>query len=257
MSSNSQATALRIVDFQLIRRAQDGDSGAFATLFQTHKARIHSLCLRMTNNGAEAEDLTQDTFVQVFRNLSAFRGKSAFPTWLYRVAVNTVLMHFRRNRHFQLSLDTRYENAEGDKPALREYGLRDPRLDSSVMRVALGRAISKLPAGARTVFILHAIEGYQHHEVASFLGCSIGTSKSQLHKAKEKLRDMLSAGTGIESGARELTSRQKEWKLPISRQASAGARFAQSAASLGPTGLRHDPAIPYGLDRMEPGITPY
>lgn len=231
MSSNSQATPSRIVDFELIRRAQDGDSGAFATLFQTHKARIYSLCLRMTNNGAEAEDLTQDTFVQVFRHLSSFRGNSAFSTWLYRIAVNTVLMHFRRNKSLQLSLDDAwYQSAEGDKPVKREYGLRDSRLDSSVMRVALGRAISRLPAGARTVFILHAIEGYQHHEVASFLGCSVGTSKSQLHKAEEKLRNMLSVGTGMESEIRKLTSSQKEWELSISLQASAGAHFAQSVA---------------------------
>jgi RNA polymerase sigma-70 factor (ECF subfamily) len=196
MSSNSQAAASRIVDSELVKRAQDGDSGAFATLFQTYKTRIYSLCLRMTNNGTEAEDLTQDTFVQLFRNLSAFRGESAFSTWLYRIAINTVLMHFRRNRLLQLSLDTPYDKAEGDKPVLREYGIRDGRLDNSVMRVALGRAISKLPEGVRTVFILHAIEGYQHHEVASFLGCSIGTSKSQFHKAKEKLRSLLSMGTG-------------------------------------------------------------
>lgn len=165
-----------------------------------------------------------------FATCLRFVANRLFPRGFIGVAVNTVLMHFRRNRHFQLSLDTRYEKAEGDKPAMREYGLRDTRLDSSVMRVALGRAISKLPEGARTVFILHAIKGYQHHEVASFLGCSIGTSKSQLHKAKEKLRGILSGGSGIESGTRELTSRQKEWKLPISLQATAGARFAQSAA---------------------------
>jgi RNA polymerase sigma-70 factor, ECF subfamily len=230
MNSNCQETAFRIMDFQLVRRAQNGDGGAFAKLFQTHKGRIYSLCLRMTNNGAEAEDLTQDTFVQVFRNLSAFHGKAAFSTWLYRVAINTVLMHFRRNRPFHPSLDARYDKAEGDKPAMREYGVRDGRLDSSVMRVTLGRAISKLPEGARTVFILHAIEGYQHHEVAGFLGCSVGTSKSQLHKAKQKLRNILSAGTRVESEPSDLALAQPEWEVPMAVQVRAGAGLAESTA---------------------------
>jgi RNA polymerase sigma-70 factor, ECF subfamily len=175
----------------LIRRAQKGDPDAFATLFHTHKIRVYSLCLRMTNNATEAEDLAQDAFLQVFRKLSTFRGDSALSTWLYRIAVNTVLMHFRRKSPCRVSLDESYENQGGTKPVRREYGTRDGRLETSVTRVALARAIGELPEGYRAIFLLHEVEGYQHREIAELLGCSVGTSKSQLHKAKLRIRDHL------------------------------------------------------------------
>jgi RNA polymerase sigma-70 factor (ECF subfamily) len=182
----------RSLDAELIRRAQQGDSEAFATLFHTHKMRIYSLCLRMTNNSAEAEDLAQDAFLQVFRKLSSFRGDSALSTWLYRIAVNTVLMHFRRKTPCRISLDEPIRNHDDAKSARREYGTRDGRLDSAVTRVALTRAISELPEGYRAIFLLHEVEGYQHREIARLLGCSVGNSKSQLHKAKLKIREFLS-----------------------------------------------------------------
>jgi RNA polymerase sigma-70 factor, ECF subfamily len=189
--SNSTSTN-RSLDAELIRRAQQGDSEAFATLFHTHKMRIYSLCLRMTNNAAEAEDLAQDAFLQVFRKLSSFRGDSALSTWLYRIAVNTVLMHFRRKTPCRISLDEPIRNHDDAKSARREYGTRDGRLDSAVTRVALTRAISELPEGYRAIFLLHEVEGYQHREIARLLGCSVGNSKSQLHKAKLKIREFLS-----------------------------------------------------------------
>src|ERR1700687_57752 len=179
------------LDSALIKRAQLGDSDAFATLFHTHKMRIYSLCFRMTNNATEAEDLAQDAFLQVFRKLASFRGDSALSTWLHRIAVNTVLMHFRRKAPGGVSLDEPYTSHTDAKPARREYGTRDGRLETSVTRVALNRAISELPENYRAIFLLHEVEGYQHREIAELLGCSVGNSKSRLHKAKLQIRDFL------------------------------------------------------------------
>ncbi len=191
MNSPSRGASSNRIGFDLIKRAQRGDSDAFATLFDTHKTRVYSLCLRMTNNVAEAEDLAQDAFVQVFRKLNTFRGDSALSTWLYRIAVNTVLMHFRRKSPCRVSLDETITDQSGTKPVRREYGTRDGRLETSVTRLALARAISALPHGYRAIFLLHEVEGYQHREIAKLLGCSVGTSKSQLHKAKLRIREIL------------------------------------------------------------------
>src|ERR1700686_1612947 len=139
------------VDSEVIRRAQEGDAEAFATLFHAHKSRIYSVCLRMTNNAAEAEDLTQDAFLQVFRKIATFRGDSAFSTWLHRIAVNTVLMHFRKKSLCQVSLDEPYGNSDGAKTR-REYATKDHRLAGCVDRVALACAIKELPHGHRTIF---------------------------------------------------------------------------------------------------------
>lgn len=190
MNRDATVTSNR-ANADLVRRAQRGDAEAFATLFHAHKARIYSLCLRMTNNAVEAEDLTQDAFLQVFRKLSTFRGDSALSTWLYRIAVNTVLMHFRRKSPCRISLDEPVTNGDGSKEVRREYGIKDGRLETSVTRVALTRAISELPEGYRVIFLLHEVEGYQHREIAKLLRCSVGTSKSQLHKAKLRIRELL------------------------------------------------------------------
>src|SRR6266568_5637966 len=176
-------------DLDLVKRAQQGDADAFASLFHSHKARIYSVCLRMTNNTAEAEDLTQDAFLQVFRKLLTFRGDSALSTWLYRIAVNTVLMHFRKKSLRQISLDEPYN--QDAKVVRREYGSRDDRLTGCVDRIALARAIKDLPDGYRTIFLLHEVEGYEHQEIAELLDCSVGNSKSQLHKAKLRIRELL------------------------------------------------------------------
>jgi RNA polymerase sigma-70 factor (ECF subfamily) len=186
---NSDSTTV-LVDSEVVKRAQQGDSDAFATLFHAHKARIYSVCLRMTNNAAEAEDLTQDAFLQVFRKIATFRGDSAFSTWLHRIAVNTVLMHFRKKSLSQVSLDEPYSNSDGAK-IRREYGTKDNRLAGCVDRVALASAIKELPPGYRTIFLLHEVEGYEHQEIAEMLGCSVGNSKSQLHKAKLRIRELL------------------------------------------------------------------
>jgi RNA polymerase sigma-70 factor, ECF subfamily len=174
----------------LVKRAQAGDEQAFATLFQQHKTRVYSVCLLMTKDVAEAEDLTQEAFLQVFRAIGSFRGEAAFSTWLYRVAVNTVLMRLRRRKSPPtVSLD---EPVSTESPSLRrDFGKKDLELSGVVDRIALRRAIQELPEGCRTIFALHEVEGYQHHEIAELLNCSIGNSKSQLHKAKLKMRDLL------------------------------------------------------------------
>lgn len=174
----------------LVERAQAGDEHAFATLFQTHKKRVYSVCLLMTKDAAEAEDLTQEAFLQVFRSVGSFRGDSAFSTWLYRIAVNTVLMKLRRRKTPPLvSLD---EPVSAESPSLRrDVGTADLRLSGAVDRIALRRAMLELPEGCRRIFALHEVEGYQHHEIAKMLACSVGNSKSQLHKAKLKMRDLL------------------------------------------------------------------
>jgi len=174
----------------LVRRAQSGDEHAFATLFQQHKNRVYSVCLLMTKDVSEAEDLTQEAFLQVFRTVGSFRGDAAFSTWLYRVAVNTVLMKLRRRKSPPtVSLD---EPVSPESPSLhRDFGKNDPDLTGLIDRLALRRALGELPEGCRTIFALHEVEGYQHHEIAQLLDCSIGNSKSQLHKAKLKMRDLL------------------------------------------------------------------
>jgi RNA polymerase sigma-70 factor, ECF subfamily len=176
----------------LVQRAQRGDEQAFAALFQQHKRRVYSVCLQMTKDVADAEDLTQEAFMQVFRSVNSFRGDSAFSTWLYRIAVNTVLMKLRRRKAPQIvSLD---EPVSTDTPSLkRDIGRPDERLSGTIDRIALRRAMSELPEGCRRIFDLHEVKGYQHHEIAAMLDCSVGNSKSQLHKAKMKMRDLLFA----------------------------------------------------------------
>jgi len=176
---------------QLITRAKDGDEVAFGALFDAHKKRVYSICLRMTGNIAQAEDLTQDAFIQVFRKLRTFRGDSAFSTWLYRIAVNTVLMMFRKRDLRQISFDEPARPESSSAP--REHGRNDPQLLGIIDRIALIRAINELPSGYRRIFILHEVEGYEHQEIARLLRCSVGNSKSQLHKARLKIRELLLA----------------------------------------------------------------
>jgi RNA polymerase sigma-70 factor (ECF subfamily) len=213
-------------DMDLIQRVQRGDSEAFAALFYAHKPRIYSVCLRMTNNTAEAEDLTQDAFLQVFRKLATFRGDSALSTWLYRVAVNTVLMHFRKKALRQISLDEPCRQKDG-RAVRREYGIRDERLTGCVDRIALGRAIRELPAGYRRIFLLHEVEGYEHQEIAQLLHCSVGNSKSQLHKAKQRIQELLSNTADNASHAKR--TKTKNADKSMSAKAAAAPKWKPSA----------------------------
>jgi len=177
-------------DADVLTRAQAGDHHAFAQLYSLHKRRIYSLCLRMVGNVAEAEDLTQEAFLQLHRKIATFRGDSAFSTWLHRLAINVVLMHLRKKGLSVISLDEAMEPTPEEGPG-RSFGAPDLSLTGSIDRLALERAISELPAGYRLIFVLHDIEGYEHNEIAAMLDCSIGNSKSQLHKARLKLRDAM------------------------------------------------------------------
>lgn len=176
----------RASDLELTRAASSGDMPAFEELYSRHSRRVYSLCLRMTANTAEAEDLAQEVFIQLYRKAGSFRGESAFTTWLHRLTVNQVLMHFRRRgvRMEQVTED-------GESPQQIVAGTEDPSQMPVVDRIALDKAVSQLPPGYRAVFVLHDVEGHEHEEVARLLGCSVGTSKSQLHKARMKLRHLL------------------------------------------------------------------
>lgn len=188
---NRQAAAAPIwTEAEAIEGAKQGSAEAFEYLYHLHKRRVYSLCLRMTGNTAEAEDLAQEAFLQLFRKIGTFRGESAFSTWLHRLSVNVVLMHLRRKSLPETPLEEFTEPAQEDGPR-REIGERDQNLAGSLDRVNLERAIERLPPGYRTIFVLHDMEGYEHNEIAGMMGCSIGNSKSQLHKARMKLRDLL------------------------------------------------------------------
>jgi RNA polymerase sigma-70 factor, ECF subfamily len=163
-----------------------GDVQPFEELFKLYYGKVFAVCLRMTGNTAEAEDLSQEVFVQVFRKLETFRGESAFTTWLHRLTVNHVLMHFRKSRRRREHLT---EDGELPERAIEGQDILTslPILD----RLALDEAIVQLSPGYRDVFLLHDIEGLQHAEIAHIRGCSVGTSKSQLHKARMKMRRLL------------------------------------------------------------------
>jgi RNA polymerase sigma-70 factor (ECF subfamily) len=173
-------------DFQLAQSAARGDMAAFEEIYQRHHRRVYSICLRMLQNAYEAEDLTQDVFIQLYRKIGSFRGDSAFTTWLHRMTVNQVLMHFRkRTVKFEKTTE------EGETPVQLVPGTENPFKMPIVDKIALENAIDQLPAGYKNVFMLHDVEGFEHEEVAKILGCSVGTSKSQLHKARLKLQKLL------------------------------------------------------------------
>ena len=173
-------------DYALAQAASQGEMAAFEQLYQRHNRRVYSLCLRMTQNVSEAEDLAQEVFIQLFRKIGSFRGESAFTTWLHRLTVNQVLMHFRKR-----SVKLEQTTEEGETPIQVVVGTGNPNSMPVVDRIALDKAIGQLPPGYRTVFVLHDVEGHEHEEIARMLGCSVGTSKSQLHKARMKLRGLL------------------------------------------------------------------
>jgi RNA polymerase sigma-70 factor, ECF subfamily len=173
-------------DLELCRFAASGDLAAFELIYQRYNRRTYSLTLRMTGSQTEAEDLTQEVFIQLFRKVGSFRGDSAFSTWLHRLTVNQVLMHFRRR-----SYKNEKTSEDGEMPEQTVHGTANPNRMPVVDRIALKKAISELPNGYRNVFLLHDVEGFEHEEVARHLGISVGTSKSQLHKARLKLRTLL------------------------------------------------------------------
>lgn len=173
-------------DYELTQLSSKGNIAAFELLYERYHRRTYSLCLRMTNNQTEAEDLTQEVFIQLFRKAGSFRGDSAFSTWLHRLTVNQVLMHFRRR-----SFKNEKTSNDGEMPEQVVPGTENQKRMPVLDRIALTKAIGELPPGYKSVFVLHDVEGYEHEEVARLLGISVGTSKSQLHKARLKLRGLL------------------------------------------------------------------
>jgi RNA polymerase sigma-70 factor (ECF subfamily) len=175
-------------DRELTRMVAGGDMAAFEEVYRRHQRLVYGLCLRMTQSVPEAEDITQEVFVHLFRTIGSFRGEAAFTTWLHRLAANRVLMHFRKMKSRR---DETTEDGTLPERAGESVGGTAPGRTQLLDRVALGRALARLPRGYRTVFILHDIEGYEHEEVARIMGCAPGTSKSQLHKARLRMRKLL------------------------------------------------------------------
>ena len=168
-------------DADFVRSAQRGDRSAFERLYRTHVGRVYALCLRMTGEVGQAEDLTQEVFIRTWKKLGSFQHKSSFSSWLHRLAVNLILSHRRqRFRHSMSQLEDEeiatMETAAKRNPA----GIID-----------LERAIAALPTGARTIFVLHDIEGYGHDEIADLTRTAPGTTKAQLHRARQILRGIL------------------------------------------------------------------
>jgi RNA polymerase sigma-70 factor (ECF subfamily) len=187
-SKASRGTRPEMEDIQL---AQQGDAAAFERIYKLHSRRVYGLCLRMTGNQAQAEDLTQEAFLHLFHKIQTFRGDSAFSTWLHRLCVNVVLMRLRKKSLIGASLDELTEpNEETGAPGM-EIGAPDMRLGGVVDRLHLQHAIDQLAPGYKEMFLLHDVEGYEHNEIAEMVGCSVGNSKSQLHKARMCLRSLL------------------------------------------------------------------
>jgi len=188
--------------------AAAGDMNAFETIYRDHHQRVYALCLRMVRNASDAEDLTQEVFIQLFRKIHTFQHNSLFSTWLYRLTVNQVLMYFRKP-----IVKTERTTEDGETPVRVVNGTSNPRRMAVIDRIALDEAIAKLSPGYRIVFIFHDIEGLEHEEIARILGCAVGTSKSQLHKARMKLRRFL---TGHETRIlRRARTRLNHLKLGI------------------------------------------
>jgi RNA polymerase sigma-70 factor, ECF subfamily len=190
-ASTSQQSPKPATEAEAIRLAQAGDAGAFEFLYHLHSRRVYALCLRMVNNPSDAEDLMQEAFLQLFRKIGTFRGESAFSTWLHRMTVNVVLMRLRKKSLPVASLEETTDPDDETGGPRKDIGAPDLRLSGAVDRVNLERSVEKLPPGYRTVFMLHDVQGYEHNEIADIMGCSVGNSKSQLHKARTRLRDLL------------------------------------------------------------------
>lgn len=181
----------RVELLETIRRAQQGDATAFERIYQLHSKRIYALCLHIVRNPTEAEDLTQEAFMLVFRKIRTFRGESAFSTWLYRLALNVVLMQLRKNSLRAASLEARARtNEDRDEPS-EQMVRSDSKQAGLIDRLHLKRTIEQLPLSRKIVFVLHDIQGYKHSEIAKMMGFSVGTSKGQLHRARKRLRSLL------------------------------------------------------------------
>jgi len=178
-------------DLRMIKSAQHGSVEAMSWIYDKYRRRIYNLCLRMLRDQADAEDLTQDVFVQLFRKIGTFRGESAFSTWLHRLAVNMVLMSIRSRNAKRYPIVPIESSNDEDDSLYEELGREDAGLRSTVDRMTINDALESLPPGYRMVFLLHDVHGYEHQEIAEILSCSVGNCKSQLHKARLKMRRLI------------------------------------------------------------------
>ena len=179
-------SSARAADMVLVDRCRKGDLGAFEELYRQHAGRLYNVACRMVGNQADAEDLLQEIFLAAHRKLDSFRGDSALGTWLYRLATNLCLDHLRS----KAARTSQLTGALEDEPGLAEAG-SDRLADRALTRMDLERALAQLPDGCRAAFVLHDVEGLEHREVAEVLGIAEGTSKSQVHKARLRLRALL------------------------------------------------------------------
>ena len=189
-------------EYESAQRAASGDVAAFEEIYWQHHRRVFSICLRMIKNAATAEDITQQVFLTLFRKIGHFRGDAAFTTWLHRMTVNQVLMYFRADKSRKEDITENGEMPEN------EFARRNKPNDANqiVERFQLNQAIAELPTGYRKIFILHDVQGFEHEEIARMLGCAAGTSKSQLHKARRKLRRLLLPDRGSVETISEATA---------------------------------------------------
>jgi RNA polymerase sigma-70 factor (ECF subfamily) len=191
LTTSNASPAGELSENEAIRLAQEGNSEGFEHLYRLHSRRVYGLCLHMSKDPIEAEDFTQDAFLQAFRKIHSFRGDSLFSTWLHRLTVNIVLMGFRQRKRPKISLDEALElNEESRKPTV-EFSRPDPNLNSVIDRINLVKAINQLPRGCKKMLLLHDIQGYKHDEISRMVGCSVENSKSQLHRAHKRLRQLL------------------------------------------------------------------
>jgi RNA polymerase sigma-70 factor, ECF subfamily len=217
-----ETEAPELSDADIVRLAQQGSAVAFERIYRLHSRRVYGLCLRMTGDQTQAEDLTQDVFLRLFRKIGTFRGESAFSTWLHRMAVNIVLMRFRKKSVVETSLDTITTRDDEFHTSPKEFGGPDLRLNGVVDRVTLQAHLRDLPPGYRAMFILHYVQGYKHSEIAEIFECSEGNSKSQVRRARLRLRDLI--------------QKAAEGNKNLNRQSAAG------SATLDPLKHTFDPA---------------
>ena len=183
-------TQVVLSEAEIVALAKAGDHDAFTELYLRHRSYVYSICIRAVRDFSLAEDLTQETFLQLHRKIATFRGESAFTTWLHRMAVNTVLMHVRKRTLFLISLD-QLATEVPEESAGRQFGATDLRQSGAIDRLTIERAVACLAPGYRAVFEFYDVQGFEHHEIATKLNCTIGSSKSQLHKARQALRRIL------------------------------------------------------------------
>jgi RNA polymerase sigma-70 factor, ECF subfamily len=191
LSEGEQTQKNELPEAEAIRRAQQGDAAGFELLYQLHCRRVYAICLRLVRNSSEAEDLTQEAFLLVFRKIGTFRGASAFSTWLHRLTLNVALVHLRKKNPDSASLHDETRQVQETHGPRKEAGNPDPSLTGLVDRVNLERAVAQLTWSCRTVFVLHDIQGFMHREIAQIMNCSVGTSKVRLHRAHTQLRELL------------------------------------------------------------------